>query len=55
MHPASLCHKEMPMLHPLITQDDVDTFQRDGVVLIRGLFRVLLKRFKPNFKTEFHG
>lgn len=27
------------MLHPLITQDDVDTFQRDGVVLIRGLFR----------------
>ncbi len=27
------------MLHPLVTQDHVDAFQRDGVVLIRGLFR----------------
>ena len=26
------------MTHPLITQDDIDTFQRDGVVLIKGLF-----------------
>lgn len=26
------------MPHPLVTQDDIDTFQRDGVVLIRGLF-----------------
>lgn len=26
------------MPHPLLTQDDIDTFQRDGVVLIRGLF-----------------
>ena len=26
------------MTHPLLTQDDIDTFQRDGVVLIRGLF-----------------
>ncbi len=26
------------MLHPLLTQDDVDTYQRDGVVLVRGLF-----------------
>ena len=26
------------MLHPLVTQNDVDGFQRDGVVLIRGLF-----------------
>ena len=25
-------------MHPLITQDHVDTFQRDGVVLIKGLF-----------------
>jgi ectoine hydroxylase-related dioxygenase (phytanoyl-CoA dioxygenase family) len=26
------------MTHPLITQTDIDTFQRDGVVLIKGLF-----------------
>ncbi|APG48261.1 phytanoyl-CoA dioxygenase family protein [Phaeobacter porticola] len=26
------------MVHPLITQDHIDQFQRDGVVLIRGLF-----------------
>jgi len=25
-------------LHPLLTPDDVDTYQRDGVVLVRGLF-----------------
>ena len=25
-------------MHPLITQDHVDTFQRDGVVVIKGLF-----------------
>lgn len=25
-------------MHPLITQDHIDTFQRDGVVLIKGLF-----------------
>lgn len=27
------------MTHPLITRDHVDAFQRDGVVLIRGLFK----------------
>jgi len=26
------------MVHPLITQDHIDQFQRDGVVLIKGLF-----------------
>ncbi len=26
------------MPHPLLTQDHIDTFQRDGVVLIKGLF-----------------
>jgi ectoine hydroxylase-related dioxygenase (phytanoyl-CoA dioxygenase family) len=25
-------------MHPLLTQSDIDTFQRDGVVLVRGLF-----------------
>ncbi len=25
-------------MHPLITQDHIDTYQRDGVVLIKGLF-----------------
>ena len=27
------------MTHPLITQEYIDTFQRDGVVLIKGLFK----------------
>lgn len=27
------------MPHPLITQDDIETYQREGVVLVRGLFR----------------
>ena len=27
------------MPHPLLTQSDIDTYQRDGVVLIKGLFR----------------
>lgn len=26
------------MTHPLISDDDIETFQRDGVVLVRGLF-----------------
>ncbi|TDK50592.1 phytanoyl-CoA dioxygenase family protein [Antarcticimicrobium luteum] len=26
------------MIHPLLTQDDIDTYRRDGVVLVRGLF-----------------
>lgn len=27
-----------PVPHPLITQDDIETYARDGVVLVRGLF-----------------
>ncbi len=27
------------MVHPLLTQDHIDQFQRDGVVLIKGLFK----------------
>lgn len=27
------------MTHPLLTQDQIDAFQRDGVVLIKGLFK----------------
>lgn len=27
------------MTHPLISQDEITAFQRDGVVLVRGLFR----------------
>ena len=26
------------MTHPLVTQDMIDTYQRDGVVLVPGLF-----------------
>ena len=27
------------MPHPILTQSDIDTYQRDGVVIIRGLFK----------------
>jgi ectoine hydroxylase-related dioxygenase (phytanoyl-CoA dioxygenase family) len=27
------------MTHPLITESDIETFQRDGVVLVKGLFK----------------
>jgi len=27
------------MTHPLLTEQDIETFQRDGVVLVRGLFK----------------
>lgn len=27
------------MPHPLITQTDIDTFQKDGVIVVRGLFK----------------
>ncbi len=27
------------MTHPLVTKSDIETYQRDGVVLIRGLFK----------------
>ncbi len=26
-------------MHPLITQTDIDTFQKDGFVLVKGLFK----------------
>ena len=26
------------MSHPLLTQGDIDAFQRDGVILVKGLF-----------------
>ncbi len=26
-------------MHPLVTQDHIDAFQRDGVVLVKGLFK----------------
>jgi|TARA_B110000259_G_scaffold53576_1_gene63099 ectoine hydroxylase-related dioxygenase (phytanoyl-CoA dioxygenase family) len=31
-------HKEQIMPHPLVTRSDIETFQRDGVVLVKGLF-----------------
>lgn len=27
------------MPHPLLSQSDIDAFQRDGVVLVKGLFK----------------
>lgn len=34
------------MPHPLITQDHIDQFQRDGVVLIRGLFKDCVEQLR---------
>ncbi|PIE13709.1 MAG: phytanoyl-CoA dioxygenase [Rhodobacterales bacterium] len=33
-------------MHPLLTQDDVTTFQRDGVVLIKGLFKDYVEKIR---------
>jgi ectoine hydroxylase-related dioxygenase (phytanoyl-CoA dioxygenase family) len=38
MEPRRFETKDSAMPHPLITQDHIDQFQRDGVTLIRGLF-----------------
>jgi hypothetical protein len=27
------------MTHPLVTQEQIEAYQRDGVVLVRGLFK----------------
>lgn len=32
-------------MHPLVTQDHIDAFQRDGVVLIKGCSKTTLIRF----------
>ncbi|MGE0117020.1 MAG: phytanoyl-CoA dioxygenase family protein [Dongiaceae bacterium] len=40
------------MPHPLITAEDTDYFQRDGVVLIRGLFRDYVEVLRRGIETN---
>ncbi|TMV68284.1 phytanoyl-CoA dioxygenase, partial [Thioclava sp. BHET1] len=39
-------------MHPLVTPEDVVTFQRDGVVLIRGLFRDHVETIRRGIDTN---
>ncbi len=40
------------MPHPLVTQDHIDTFQRDGVVLIKGLFADYVEKIRAGIETN---
>lgn len=40
------------MPHPLVTEADIDAFQRDGAVLIRGLFRDHVESLRRGIETN---
>ncbi|GAA4122914.1 phytanoyl-CoA dioxygenase family protein [Aminobacter aganoensis] len=40
------------MPHPLITQEQIDTYQRDGVVLVKGLFRDHVEALRKGIETN---
>jgi len=40
------------MTHPLITQDHIDTFQKDGVVLIKDLFKDYVACLRKGIETN---
>ncbi len=39
-------------MHTLLTQDDIDTFQRDGVVLIKGLFKDHVEKIRKGIERN---
>lgn len=41
-----------PMPHPLLTQDHIDTYQSDGVVLVRGLFADYVETIRRGIATN---
>lgn len=43
------------MIHPLITQDHIDQYQRDGVVLVRGLFRDQLELLRAGVEENMRS
>ncbi len=40
------------MLHPLLTQDHVEAYQRDGVVLVKGLFKDYVEQLRKGIETN---
>ncbi len=40
------------MTHPLITQEHIDTYQKDGVVLVRGLFKDHVEAIRKGIETN---
>ncbi|MBA8906080.1 phytanoyl-CoA dioxygenase family protein [Aminobacter ciceronei] len=40
------------MPHPLITQEHIDSYQRDGVVLVKGLFRDHVEALRQGVETN---
>ncbi len=43
------------MTHPLITQEHIDQYQRDGVTLVRGLFRDQLELLRAGVEANMHA
>ena len=39
-------------MHPLITQDHIDTYQRDGVVLVKGLYAARVDALREGVATN---
>jgi len=40
------------MIHPLITQNDITTYQKDGVVLVKGLFKDYVEQLRNGIATN---
>ncbi|MEP2716030.1 phytanoyl-CoA dioxygenase family protein [Pseudophaeobacter sp.] len=40
------------MVHPLITQDHIEQFQRDGVVLVKGLFKDQVEQLRQGVEAN---
>ncbi|MDE4175366.1 phytanoyl-CoA dioxygenase family protein [Phaeobacter sp. PT47_59] len=43
------------MIHPLLTQDHIDQYQRDGVVVVRGLFRDQLELLRAGVEANMQA
>lgn len=46
------CQKAQSMPHPLITQDHIDAYQKDGVVLVKGLFKDHVEAIRTGIETN---
>ena len=40
------------MTHPLITRNHIDTYQKDGVVLVKGLFKDYIEPLRKGIATN---
>lgn len=42
------------MTHPLLTQDHIDAYQRDGVVLVKGLFKDQVEQLRAGVERNMN-